>query len=225
MPPSSAELNRLSEGALELGLSLDDAQLRQLLKYLDLLEKWNATYNLTAVRDRSEMLTHHLLDSLSVLKPLLAQSPGASEEGSLRILDVGSGAGLPGVVLAICCPSWQVTCVDTVGKKVAFVQQVAVALGLSHLRAVHSRVENMKGEFDVICSRAFASLSDFTILSKALLTEKGVWMALKGKVPHDEISALPANVGVFHVEPLQVPGLNAERCIVWMRAVNLPDSK
>ena len=220
MDPSAAELKRLSEGASELGLALDDAQLSQLLKYLDLLAKWNGTYNLTAVRDRSEMLTHHVLDSLTVVKPLMAQSPGVPGDGSLRILDVGAGAGLPGVVLAICCPAWQVTCVDTVGKKVAFVQQAAASLGLTHLRAVHSRVENMRDKFDVICSRAFASLGDFTRLSRPLLAEQGIWMALKGKTPHDEISALPANVCVFHVEPLRVPDLNADRCIVWMRAMD-----
>lgn len=225
MAPTTDELSLLSRGASELGLGLDEAQLQQLLSYLDLLAKWNGTYNLTAVRDRSEMLTHHLLDSLAVVKPLMAQSSGMSGDGALRILDVGSGAGLPGVVLAICCPSWQVTCVDTVGKKVAFVQQVVAALGLTHLRAVHSRVENMKGPFDVICSRAFASLSDFTRLSRSLLAEQGVWMALKGKMPHDEVSALPAKVDVFHVEPLQVPGLKADRCIVWMRAVDSPGPK
>lgn len=217
-PPHEQSL--LAEGAAALGLMLDESQLTKLQRYLDLLEKWNGTYNLTAVRERSEMLTHHLLDSLAVVRPLMARSGAEGKGKTLRILDVGSGAGLPGVVLAICCPSWQVTCVDTVGKKVAFVQQVAAVLGLHNLQARHSRVENMKDRFDVICSRAFASLGDFTRLSLPLLDELGFWMALKGKVPMEEQACLPAEIRVFHVEPLTVPGLDAERCIVWMGVVD-----
>jgi len=131
---------------------------------------------------------------------------------------VGSGGGLPGVVLALMFPHWQVVCVDTVGKKAAFIRQVAVELGLRNLGAEHARVEALKGgAFDIITSRAFASLVDFTRLSRASLAPQGVWMAMKGKTPADELSELSEDIEVFHVEPLSVPGLNAERCLVWMR--------
>ena len=146
-----------------------------------------------------------------------AGQPRLGLQGGARLLDVGSGAGLPGVVLAICCPSLQVSCVDTVGKKAAFIQQVAVELRLANLRGVHARVETLTGPFDVVGSRAFASLVDFTSWSHAALAPQGVWMAMKGKHPAEEMVVLPAGVEVFHVEQLAVPGLDAERCIVWMR--------
>jgi len=130
---------------------------------------------------------------------------------------VGSGGGLPGVVIAIGCPDIDVTCVDAVGKKAAFVQQVAGALGLSNLHGRHGRVEAIAGPFDVVTSRAFASLADFTAWSDGALAEGGVWLAMKGRRPDDEIAALPPAVTVFHVEPLTVPGLEAERCLVWLR--------
>jgi len=133
------------------------------------------------------------------------------------LLDVGSGAGLPGVVFAICCPSLQVDCVDTVGKKAAFIQQAAAQLQLSNLRGVHDRVENLAGPYDVISSRAFASLPDFVNWSAGALAEQGVWLAMKGKHPESEMAELPGTAEVFHVEQLEVPGLDAERCIVWMR--------
>ena len=133
-------------------------------------------------------------------------------------MDVGSGAGLPGVVIAICCPELAVDCVDTVGKKAAFIQQVAVSLKLPNLRGIHARVESLTDKYQVISSRAFASLLDFTSWSAGALAERGVWMALKGKHPAQELAALPTSVEVFHVEPLVVPGLGAERCMVWMRA-------
>ena len=202
----------LREGLAELGLVLADPQISQLLAYQELIAKWNQVYNLTAVRDPQEMLTHHLLDSLAVVRPLRQHLAGRA-----TLLDVGSGAGLPGVVLAIACPDLMVTCVDTVAKKAAFIQQVAVQLGLPNLKGVHARVETLSGPFDVICSRAFASLADFTAWTRQALAPAGVWLAMKGKRPDDEIRALPASVKVFHVEPLSVPGLNAERCIVWMR--------
>jgi 16S rRNA (guanine527-N7)-methyltransferase len=204
----------LRAGVLALGLSLDDGQIGQLLAYLDWIAKWNRVYNLTAVRDPAEMLTHHLLDSLAVIAPLNRQREGKA----IRLLDVGSGAGLPGVVIAICCPDVRVDCVDTVAKKAAFIQQVAAALRLPNLRGVHARVEALTDPYDMVSSRAFASLVDFTTWSRQALGQGGVWMALKGKHPGDEIEALPADVQVFHVEPLVVPGLGAERCIVWMRA-------
>ena len=204
---------RLSEGAAALGVTLSDEQRGQLLDYLALLGKWNKVYNLTAVRDPAEMLTHHLLDSLSIIAPLRRHTGGQPA----RLLDVGSGGGLPGVVIAICCPEIQVSCVDAVAKKAAFVQQVAVALRLPNLRGVHARVEAVQDKFDVITSRAFASLADFTQWSVPALAEGAVWLAMKGKRPDDEIAALPPGVEVFHVEQLQVPGLGAERCLLWLR--------
>ena len=210
---SHPQQQRLAEGATALGLNLSAAQHAQLLAYLDLLAKWNKVYNLTAVRDPAEMLTHHLLDSLAVIAPLVRHAQG----GAARVLDVGSGGGLPGVVIAICCPEMSVACVDAVAKKAAFVQQAAGVLGLSNLRGVHARVESITEPYDVITSRAFATLADFTQWSAGSLGEDGVWMAMKGKHPTDEIAALPPSVAVFHVEQLTVPGLNAERCLIWMR--------
>lgn len=195
---------------------MSDAELdRRLEAYLGLLAKWNAAYNLTAVRDPAQMRAQHLADCLAVVEPLRRQL-GAGR--SARILDVGSGGGLPGVVLAAAEPAWDVTCVDTVGKKAAFVRQVAGELALPNLHAEHARVEALKARpFDVITSRAFASLPDFVRLTQPLLAPGGVWVAMKGKRPDDEIAALPASIEVFHVEPLTVPGLDAERCLVWMR--------
>ena len=209
----------LLSAAEQLGVALTDAQADALLCYLDLIQKWTKVYNLTAVRDPKEMLTHHLLDSLAAVPPLrraLAQRDLPAGQGA-RVLDVGAGAGLPGVVIAICCPEVDVSCVDTVAKKAAFIQQVAVSLKLPNLRGVHARVENLEGPFDVVTSRAFASLVDFTTWSRQALGPQSVWLAMKGKHPAEEIAALPASVQVFHVEPLAVPGLDAERCIVWMR--------
>jgi 16S rRNA (guanine527-N7)-methyltransferase len=205
----------LRQGLESLNLVLDDAQIQHLFDYLGLIQKWTKVYNLTAVRDPGEMLTHHLLDSLAAISPLRRQLSGVSLP--VRLLDVGSGAGLPGIVIAICCPDIVVHCVDTVGKKVAFIQQVAASLKLPNLRGVHARVESLSDKYDVVSSRAFASLADFTNWSGGALAEQGVWMAMKGRHPGDEIAALPAGVEVFHVEQLVVPGLEAERCIVWMR--------
>lgn len=207
----------LEAGLVKLGLALSPQQVDQLLGYQALIAQWNKVYNLTAVRDPQEMLTHHLLDSLAAVPPLLRQTEGRA----LSVLDVGSGGGLPGVVLAIVCPHLTVHCVDTVAKKAAFVQQVAASLKLPNLRGIHARVESLKADagqgYDVVCSRAFASLLDFTTWSRAALKPDAVWMAMKGKHPADELAVLPADVAVFHVEQLQVPGLDAERCIVWMR--------
>lgn len=207
----------LLAGSHGLGLSLGGAQVDQLLAYQDLIAKWNRVYNLTAVRDPQEMLTHHLLDSLAAIAPLLRRTDGQP----VKLLDVGSGGGLPGVVIAITCPQIEVHCVDTVLKKATFIQQVAASLKLSNLRGIHARVESLKAEegsgYDVVCSRAFASLVDFTTWSRLALKPGAVWMAMKGKHPADELAALPADVSVFHVEQLAVPGLDAERCIVWLR--------
>lgn len=202
----------LDAGLAALGLSLQPAQVEQLLGYLDLIGKWNRVYNLTAVRDPGEMLTHHLLDSLAVLAPLRRQGGDSG-----RLLDVGSGAGLPGVVVAIGCPGWQVDCVDAVGKKAAFIQQVAAALKLPNLRGIHARVEAVRSPYEVVSSRAFSSLADFVQGSRQALAGQGVWLAMKGRRPQEEMDALPEYIEVFHVEQLTVPGLGAERCIVWMR--------
>ena len=208
----------LDKGLASLGLDLDEATQAKLLAYLDLIAKWTKVYNLTAVRDAEEMLSHHVLDSLAVISPLrreMTALPRADAQRSL--LDVGSGAGLPGVVIAIVCPEVQVTCVDTVAKKAAFIQQVAVSLKLPNLKGLHARVETLTQAFDIVCSRAFASLLDFTTWSRAALASDGVWLAMKGKLPEQEMQVLPKDVKVFHVEPLRVPGLDANRCIVWMR--------
>lgn len=207
---------QLNEGAALLGLALEEKQIQQLLDYQALIAKWTKVYNLTAVRSPAEMLTHHLLDSLAVVAPLreyLANLLNAQP----KLLDVGSGAGLPGVVLAICCPGLQVTCVDAVNKKAAFIRQVALALQLPNLHGLHDRIENIHTPFDIISARAFASLADFTAGSGAALAAGGVWLAMKGKYPADEIAALPANVAMFHVKQLQVPGLEAERWLLWLR--------
>ena len=200
-----------------MGVELTPTQLDQLQRYLALVQKWNKVYNLTALRDPADMLTHHLFDSLSAIAPLQRQLAQMGVPlAQARLLDVGSGAGLPGVVMAICCPGLSVACVDTVGKKAAFVQQVALELRLPNLRGVHARVESLTEQFDVVSSRAFASLVDFTTWSRAALAPHGVWLAMKGKHPADEIAALPTDVAVFHVEKMHVPALDAERCIVWL---------
>lgn len=208
----------LAQGAQALGLTLSDTQLQQLLDFLALLQKWNKVYNLTSVRDPQEMLTHHLLDSLAAVPPLQRHLGALAQgQGGARLLDVGSGGGLPGVVFAICCPHLDVSCVDTVAKKTAFIQQAAATLRLPNLHGIHARVETLAQPFDVVSCRAFASLPDFTQWSSAALSPNGTWLAMKGKHPADEIAALPGSVEVFHVEPLTVPQLDAERCIVWMR--------
>ena len=213
-------LPTLQKGLDGLGLSLSADQQTQLLAYMDLIAKWTKVYNLTAVRDANEMLTHHLLDSLAVIAPLrreLAKLVLPEGQTQLSLLDVGAGAGLPGIVIAITCPEVSVTCVDTVAKKAAFIQQVAATLKLPNLKGLHARVESLTQPYDVVCSRAFASLVDFTTWSQSALAGHGVWMAMKGKHPDQELAVLPESVKVFHVEQLQVPGLDAERCIIWMR--------
>ena len=204
----------LEQGLKQLQLELNEAQAGQLLDYLELLQKWNRVYNLTAVRDPQEMLTHHLLDSLAAVRPLQRH---VEQNGARTLLDVGSGGGLPGVVFAICCQELQVSCVDTVGKKAAFIQQVAAGLRLSNLRGIHARVEKLTDTYDVVSSRAFATLKDFTDWSEQALTNDGVWLAMKGKEPVVEMAQLSAGVEVFHVEQLTVPMLDAQRCIVWIR--------
>ena len=211
--------NTLQTGSQQLGVALSEAQTDALIGYLGLLHKWSKVYNLTAVRDPLEMVTLHLLDSLAVVPALLRHldTPANKPAQPMRLLDVGSGAGLPGVVIAIACPHIQVTCLDAVAKKAAFVQQVAASLGLANLRGLHQRIEHMDTTHAVVCSRAFASLADFVRGSAKALAPGGVWLALKGKAPTEELSALGPEVDVFHVEQLLVPGLDAQRCLVWMR--------
>lgn len=205
----------LRQGLDDLGLILTQTQITQLLDYLDLLAKWNRVYNLTAVREPRDMLGHHLFDSLAVIVPLRRELVNRAGDAA-RLLDVGSGAGLPGVVIAICCPDIVVTCVDAVAKKTAFIRQVSAALGLSNLQARHARVESLVETYDLVCSRAFASLLDFVTWTSHVLAPNGCWLAMKGQPPMAEIAALPSGIEVFHVEQLTVPSLGAQRCIVWM---------
>ena len=210
----SAELER---GAERLGVTLSGVQQAQLLQHLALIERWTQVYNLTAVQGAHAMLVQHLLDSLAAVGPLRRHTGGSSAD----VLDVGSGAGLPGVVLAVACPELTVTCVDAVAKKVSFVRQVGAELGLRNLQGLHARVETLpRKPWQVVTARAFASLPDFVSLTRPLLAQGGVWMALKGQPPTDELAQLPSTIDTFHVEQLNVPGLEAQRCIVWMRPVD-----
>lgn len=208
----------LRSGLESLALPADDSLIDRQLGYLDLLHKWNQAYNLSAVRDPQQMVPQHLLDCLAVLPSLDSHLQRHLLGRQARILDVGSGAGLPGVVWALMRPAWSVCSVDAVAKKASFVRQVAAELSLRNLQAEHARVEQLRWPpVDIVVSRAFASLADFTGLTRKHLLPGGCWLAMKGKLPTDEMAALPANVEVFHVEPLQVPGLDAQRCLVWMR--------
>jgi 16S rRNA (guanine527-N7)-methyltransferase len=201
----------------------DAASDPRLERYLALLAQWNRAYNLTAIRDPAQMRTQHVADCAAVVEPvrreLRRQRSHLGASGvPRRLLDVGSGGGLPGVILALADPDWDVTCVDAVGKKAAFIRQVASELALPNLLVEHARVEALKlPPFDLIISRAFASLPDFVELTCALLAVDGVMVAMKGKRPDSELAALPHDIDVFHVEPLSVPGLDAERCLIWMR--------
>jgi 16S rRNA (guanine527-N7)-methyltransferase len=214
--PARANDGELAElvlgGATELGVPLSAAQIDRLVSYVRLVERWNSTYNLTAIRDPRDVVTHHLLDCLAAAAALSRRrGPGRGE----RLLDVGSGAGLPGVIVAIASPAREVTCVDSVGKKTAFIAQAVGTLGLKNVNAVHARVQDVADRFDVVASRAFASLDDFIDVTGDVLDHGGTWMAMKGKRPEAELEKL--GIGYrFHVEPLVVPYLSAERCLVWV---------
>jgi 16S rRNA (guanine527-N7)-methyltransferase len=212
---------QLEQGAKQLDLELSVGQIDKLMGFLDLLQKWNKVYNLTSVRDPQEMMSLHMLDSLAAVPALQRYVKSLAKLAGERTaqLDVGSGGGLPGVVFAVCCPEVDIHCVDTVGKKAAFLQQAAVSLKLPNLKGIHARVETLKGPYDIVSCRAFASLIDFTTWSRAAIADNGIWFAMKGKHPQDEIDALGADVQVFHVEHLQVPNLDAERCIVWAKPI------
>jgi len=209
--PREALLRTLAEGARALQLDLNDQQLERLMDYLALLAKWNAVYNLTALRDPAQMVSHHLLDSLAVVPAFT---------NAQNVLDVGAGGGLPGIVLAIARPDMRVSMVDTVHKKTAFLTQVKAELGLANVTVYTSRVEQLQvpQQFDVITSRAFAELNDFVTWSGHLLKEGGRFIALKGVMPKEEIARLPAGWKVSKVESLTVPGLGAERHLVFIQA-------
>jgi 16S rRNA (guanine527-N7)-methyltransferase len=201
-----------------LGLSLAPGQVQALSAWLDLLLRWNAHYNLTAVRDPGEMRRQHLADCLAVV-PAVRREAAARGLAAPALLDVGSGGGFPGAMIAIAMPEAEVHCLDAVGKKAAFVRQAAGALGLQRLHSHHGRVEAWRApkRFDLVVARAFSSLNEFTRSSTRHLAPGGSWLAMKGRRPEAELAALPAEVEAFHVEPIAVPGLAADRCIVWMR--------
>ena len=192
---------------------LDSAQAEQLAAYAHLLARWSATHNLTAIRGGEETLTHHLLDSLSIVPHLLR----VTGDSSARVLDVGSGGGLPGIVLAIAVPQARVSLVDAVQKKCAFLTQAQLELGLPNVEVRHARVETMRAPmFDVIVSRALTTLDQFIRWTRHLLRPGGCWLAMKGRAPADELAVLPPEVGAT-VVPLSVPGLGQERHLIEMR--------
>ena len=200
-----------------LKLEFNDQQTQQLLSYLEQLQRWNRTYNLTAIRDPQQMLIQHLFDSLSVVRPLVDKLDKNTVVG--KVVDVGSGAGLPGIVLAIAWPDVAVHCVDTVEKKATFIRYVGGVLGLPNLHAHHARIEELPNfEADVVISRAFASLQDFARLAGQHVADHGSLVAMKGRIPDDEIEVLEASSTwrVKKILPLDVPQLDAQRCLIWM---------
>ena len=203
---------RLDQGLQQGGNLLSESQRNHLLSYLELLQKWNKVHNLTAVRDPAEMVTLHLLDSLSVLPHINVE----------RLLDVGSGAGLPGIPLAVCRPDLQVAVMDASQKKASFMRQAKAELGLNNLEVLCGRVEQYQPPriFDAIISRAFSDLKEFVSLTRHLLMPGGSWLAMKGAHPHDELAQLPADVQVIDILPLHVPGLDAQRHLVVLSSDN-----
>lgn len=209
MNTTAIDRSGLAAGLESEGLSVDEKVLDAFSGYAELLLKWNRVYNLTAIRRPEEVLTHHLLDSASLVPLLTRVAPEAQ-----NLLDVGCGGGLPSVPVAILRPDLKVTGVDAVGKKAAFVNQTAIELGLRNLRALHSRVEKLKGQWDIITCRAFSSLGDFVLLTRPLLAPGGRWLAMKGAKTEEEIALLPANITVESVEPIEVPGLGEARHLI-----------
>lgn len=197
----------------ELGMDSDATKAEQLLAYLQQLQHWNRAYNLTAIRKPEEMLVQHVFDSLSVVPALRRQRAGRDT----LLADMGSGGGLPGIIVAICQPGWQIVCVDAVGKKIAFIRQAAGALGLNNVRAIHGRIETLDSlQADIVISRAFASLADFVEVAAHHRGPGGVLMAMKGQYPHEEHQQLES-AGLWtvhsHIE-LQVPQMTAQRCLL-----------
>lgn len=208
----SAREEMLARGLEGLGLPSEERTVLLLGRFADLLLRWNRTYNLTAIREESEVVTHHLLDSAALVPMIGKIAPEAQ-----TLLDVGSGGGLPAVPTALLRSDLSVHAVDTVKKKVTFLQQAQIELGLKNFRAHHARVENLRlSPFDVITSRAFASLADFTSLTEHLLKPSGVWLAMKGVVPEEEMAALPDFVRVREILPMTVPGLHESRHLIVM---------
>ncbi|MEF3193971.1 MAG: 16S rRNA (guanine(527)-N(7))-methyltransferase RsmG [Halothiobacillaceae bacterium] len=210
--PREACATRLREGIAAMGLAIPDEAQAILLDDLELLAKWNRAYNLTAIREPLEMVDKHLLDSLSLL-PHVADAP---------LLDVGAGAGLPGLVLAIARPGLEVTLVDAVAKKVRFMEHAIRTLRLHHARALHARIEAIKGQYPQITSRAFASLTDFLTLTRHLLAPGGRWLAMKGQMPHDELARLPAWAEVVATPRLAAPAALGERHLIILRDKETP---
>lgn len=202
---------QLGAGLDALSIKLTNEQQQLLLDFMALLLKWNKVYNLTSIRQAEDMLTHHVMDCLAAVAAVMHEAPDAK-----TLLDVGSGGGLPSVVFAIVCPHLQVTAVDAVAKKAAFIETVAHTLKLPNLKGVHSRVELLEEKFDLVVSRAFASLKDFTAWSDKALCSGGTWAAMKGKIPEEEMAELPANIKIQHIQTLEVPGLDAQRCLIWL---------
>ena len=200
---------QLQQGLQVLGLSLSTAQQLLLLEYVALLKKWNSTYNLTALRDEATMISHHVLDSLTLLPYI---------ENAQTLMDVGSGGGMPGIPTAICRPDLQITLLDSNTKKTTFLQQAVIELGLNNVTVASGRVEAMHDKkVDVVTSRAFAELADFISLTKHLLNENGYWAAMKGVYPYEELEHVPASVVVEKVEKIEIPMLQGERHMVIMR--------
>lgn len=208
---TTAHAQELTAGARALGLTLTEQQTQQLLAYLALLVKWNKAYNLTAVRNPDEMVSRHLLDSLSIVKAVEPLGP--------RWLDVGSGGGMPGIPLAILFPERHITTLDSNGKKTRFQTQVKLELGLQNLTVIHSRVDAFQPTeaFDGIVSRAFSSLADFTSWTAHLGDEKTQWLAMKGIYPDDELQALPAGFQLVSADVLDVPGCQGRRHLMTLR--------
>lgn len=200
--------NALAAGLAALDITLPDDAQHKLLAFRDLLLKWNKTYNLTALRDPAQAISHHLLDSLAILPHV----------GTGNLLDVGSGGGLPGIPLAIARPDLSVSMVDTVQKKTTFLQQAVIELALKNVTVHHARVEEMQGQYAQISSRAFAEIGLFISLTRHLLAPNGCWLAMKGVRPDDELKALPADIMVEAIIPLTVPGLDAERHLIILKA-------
>jgi len=202
---SITESPQFDQSLVELGLHVSNAQISQLLQFLQLLQRWNKVINLTSVDRMDEMLTKHFLDSLSVAGYIHGQ----------RIADVGSGGGLPGIPLAIACPGSRFTLIDSVAKKTRFLRQVVTELGLSNVEVVHARAEKFHPDmkFDQIISRAFSGLTEFIGLTEHLLAEQGEWLAMKGKYPDDELAALDTKMA-YTVHPLSIPGLDADRHLI-----------
>jgi 16S rRNA (guanine527-N7)-methyltransferase len=215
---NSSFLTRLEDVIATYALNMTDAQKECLLEYLEQLHKWNKTYNLTAIRDQEQALVQHLFDSLSIVRPLQRHMQHLAIKQP-KIMDVGSGGGLPGVILAITFPEASVNCVDAVEKKVAFIRHVAGVLQLNNLKALHTRIEELPdATMDIVTSRAFASLIDFATLAGKHVSINGALVAMKGKHPENEIVELNSTDWVVkEIETLTVPELDAERCLVWMR--------